>query len=511
MHKIGRHGAAGKPGHLRSFFVGAPAPSSLELARLTQQVAHNNRLDQPERTAADARLFSFLRDHIKHVIYIMKENRSYDQVLGDLEIGNGDRRLTLFPEKIAPNHHAVARNFVVLDNTLASGEGSMQGWSWTEAAQTTDYDERNEPLMYVNRAPNESYGNDRSISMGLATSKARHKEFPLSPSDPDILPGARDVNAPDGPGGTEGKGYLWDAALRQGLTVRNWGLAPNPTWMLGVIYGSTAALVAPDAREPYKDHRRVFWTSMTSLQPYSDPYYLTFFPAYPDYWRVQEWKREFTEFSARVSAPSLMLLWLGNDHLGWFDKAIDGVNTPETQMADNDYALGLIVEAVAKSPFAQDTLVVAIEDDAWDGADHVDAHRTVALFAGPYVRQHAVVSSRYTTVNVVKTIEEILGLGPMGLNDALAAPMSDVFDPHAATWSYQAIVPDVLRSTKLPLPTAAHVRIEYPKHPPVYWSKAMARQDFSGPDRIDPISFNRALWQGLKGKESYPASRAGAK
>jgi hypothetical protein len=132
-----------------------------------------------------------------------------------------------------------------------------------------------------------------------------------------------------------------------------------------------------------------------------------------------------------------MLMWLGGDHTGLYDRALDGVDTPETQVADNDYALGQVIEAVANSPFAKDTLIVSIEDDAWDGADHVDAHRTVALFAGPYVRRHAVVSTRYTTVSVVKTIEEVLGIGPIGLNDALAAPMSDVFDPHAAEWSYQ--------------------------------------------------------------------------
>src|SRR5262249_52620822 len=148
----------------------------------------------------------------------------------------------------------------------------------------------------------------------------------------------------------------------------------------------------------------------------------------PDYVRVKEWKREFDEFVKRGSAPNLMLMIVQNDHLGSFDRAPYGVNTPETQMADNDYAVGTIVEAVADSPFAKDTLVVTIEDDASDGPDHVDAQRTVALVAGPYVRQHAVVSTRYTTVNVVKTIEEVLGIGPIGLNDALAAPMSDIFD-----------------------------------------------------------------------------------
>jgi hypothetical protein len=177
-------------------------------------------------------------------------------------------------------------------------------------------------------------------------------------------------------------------------------------------------------------------------------------------------------------------------------------------VADNDYALGTIVETVANSPFANDTLIVAIEDDAWHGADHVEAHRTVCLFAGPHVRRHAVISTRYTTVSVVKTIEEILGIGPIGLNDALAEPMSDVFDSQQADWSYKAIVPNVLRSTQLPLPPDEDAKIEYPKHSAAYWVRAMKGQDFSGPDRIEPASFNRALWRGLKGDTPYPVNRS---
>lgn len=244
---------------------------------------------------------------------------------------------------------------------------------------------------------------------------------------------------------------------------------------------------------------------------YSDPYYYSFDPAMPDYWRVQEWKREFAEFSARKSAPNLMLVQLTNDHTGHFAQAIDGVNTVDTQVADNDYALGLLVETVANSPFASDTLIISIEDDPLGGFDHADAFRSVILIAGPYVRQHAVVSTRYTTVSVIKTIEEILGIEPMGLNDTLAAPMTDVFDPAVATWSYKPIVPDVLRSTKLPLPPADHAynaRDIAPRRSAAYWTKAMAGQDFSAPDRINPVTFNRALWRGLMGDALYPETAA---
>ena len=478
-------------------FLTFPAPQSLELARLTKRVARNNRFDQPEKTAADGRLFAFLREHIKHVIYIIKENRTYDQVLGDLEIGNGDTRLTLFPEKNTPNHHAIARNFVTLDNLLLSGEGSWTGWDWTLAAQTTDLEERAEPLTMPGRGLKNENGlqtgsswHNRGINVGYATSQERRAVDPSSPADPDILPGARNVFAPDGPGGEEGKGFLWDAALRRGRTVRSWGVF--------------ASGVAQSVREPFAQNKKVSWGTTPSLIPYTDQYYPYPMVGFPDYWHLKEWKREFAEFSTAGHAPDLMLLWLPGDHLGDFDHEIDGVNTPETQIADNDYAVGLLIETVANSPFAKDTLIIAIEDDACDGPDHVDAHRSIALFAGPYVRQHALISTGYTTVSVVKTIEEILGIGPIGLNDALAAPMSDVFDAGATTWSYQAIVPDVLRSTKLPLPPDEHAKVAFPRHVAAYWAKTMAGQDFSGPDRVDPLTFNRALWRGLKGDEPYP-------
>ena len=262
-------------------------------------------------------------------------------------------------------------------------------------------------------------------------------------------------------------------------------------------------------RDPYSQKRQVFFPTKSALRPYSDPYFLDFTPAFPDFWRVQEWKREFARFSARRSAPDLMLIRLGNDHFGAFAQAIDGVNTPETQIADNDYALGLIIEAVANSPFSRDTLIVSIEDDACDGPDHVDAHRSIALFAGAYVRQNAVVSKRYTTVNVVKTIEAILGLDPLGLNDALDVPMSDVFDTSVRSWSYKAAVPDVLRRTQLPLPPALHACNAFPAHSREYWVRAMAGQDFSQADRINPVTFNQALWRGLKGNAPYPAGATG--
>ena len=483
----------------RAGFLTMPAPDGLELARLTKQVAHNNRFDQPGQTEADARLFSFVREHIKHVIYVMKENRTYDQVLGDLEVGNGDPRLTLFPERISPNHHAIARKFVTLDNLSVSAEGSMTGVNWTFAAQTNDLLERTDPLTLATLIKGEPggfpYGSNRSANIGYPTGQERHAANPSDPGDPDILPGTHSVYDVDGPGGEAGTGYLWNGALRAGLPVRSYGVFarvynlvhPNPE-----IFASDGTAISPQSIAAYEDPN---WPVPEWVKPI------------PDFYRVREWQREFEEFSRKGSAPSLMVMYLWEDHFGHYDEALDGVNTPETQMADNDYAIGMMVETVARSAFAKDTLVIVIEDDTTDGPDHVDAERTVALFAGPYIRQHAVVSKHYSTVSVVKTIEEVLGIQPASLNDALAAPMSDIFDPSQEQWTYEAIVPKVLRSTRIPLPPDAHAGIEYPTHSAAYWMNAFAGQDFSGPDRVDPVSFNRALWRGLKGDVPYPAVR----
>jgi hypothetical protein len=213
--------------------------------------------------------------------------------------------------------------------------------------------------------------------------------------------------------------------------------------------------------------------------------------------------------------PNLTLLRLPHDHFGQFGEAIDGVDTVETQMADNDYAIGQVVHAIAASPFAADTLIFIVEDDAQNGADHVDAHRSIAFVAGPYVRRNALVSERYTTVSVLRTIEEVLGLAPLGLHDGLAEPMTEVFDLAQRDWSYDAIVPEALRATKLPLgpPADKKTQLEEPtcrgaaRHDAAWWEGAMAGQDFSAEDRLDIARFNAALWAGLKGEGSAAPDR----
>ena len=218
--------------------------------------------------------------------------------------------------------------------------------------------------------------------------------------------------------------------------------------------------------------------------------------------------------------PNLQLVRLPHDHFGDFTTAIDGVNTLDTQMADNNYAVGMLVEKVSKSPYKDNTLIFIIEDDAQNGGDHVDAHRSIAYVVGPYVKQRAVVSTPYNAVSMVRTIEEVLGLDPMGLADRLASPMADVFEDILRPWTYTAIVPEVLRTTQLPLPpkTASNSwpLTEYakafatPRWDAAYWQKVMAGQNFKVEDDLDEGRFNRALWHGLMGEDRpYPETRHG--
>ncbi|HZZ67041.1 MAG TPA: hypothetical protein VFE18_02610 [Phenylobacterium sp.] len=485
-------------------FLTVPAPDAAELKRLTHQVAVNVGFAPPPQAAGDAATMAALRARIKHVIFIVKENRTYDQVLGDLEVGDGDPKLAIFGRAITPNHHAIARDFVTLDRLYASGESSNTGWNWTTAARTTDFTEREAPVNYANRGLQyDQEGENRNINVAIADHKARKAAKAATPDDDDILPGSADVAAPDGPEGEEGQGYVWDAAIREGLSVRNYGFYGDLS-----RYNTKVADPIPPERDPHAKHLTVFIPTKPELFKVTDPYFRGFDQGFPDYWRFQEWKREFRGYVAKGTLPSLTLLRLPHDHTGNFGKGLDKVDTVETELADNDYAVGLVVQTVAESPFAKDTLIFVIEDDAQDGPDHVDAHRTVALVAGPYVRQHAVVSQPYTTVNFVRTIEAVLGLQPMAMNDALARPMTEIFDLKQASWSYTAQVPPVLRTTDLPVPgktaDASSLALCHPLRSAAYWAQAMAGLDFSIEDHLDTPRFNQALWAGMTGKTAVP-------
>lgn len=492
-----------------------PMPAPRALPDLTRQVLFNN--GASSRSDREQKTLAFLRSKIKHVIYIVKENRTYDQVLGDLEKGNGDPSLTMFPEPISPNHHQLARQFVTLDSFYCSGAVSGDGWVWSTAGRTSDFTEKTIAVNYAGRGLSYDYeGMNRNINVSQRTVAERQAANPFVPADPDLLPGTADVAALDGPGGEKGKGYLWDAVRRAGLTVRNYGMYGD--WTLNYLPEGQG--YPPLLRNPRQQGVRVFFPAATGLRDVSDPYYREYDMQLPDFWRFKEWEQEFDAFVEKDRLPNLSLIELPHDHFGSFGSALDGVNTPETQMADNDYALGMIVEKVARSPFADSTLIFVVEDDAQDGPDHVDSQRSVAFVVGPYVRQGAVVSKHYSNPSMLRTIVEILGAEPMGLQVALAEPMLDLFDPTERDWTYNAIVPDVLRTTELPLPRATArntlpktdwtTRFSTPGHPADYWERAMQGQDFERMDALDTDRFNRALWVGVMGTDvAYPAVRHG--
>jgi Phosphoesterase family len=218
--------------------------------------------------------------------------------------------------------------------------------------------------------------------------------------------------------------------------------------------------------------------------------------------------------SQKSTFPALSFVRFSHDHFGSFGTAIYGVNTPELQMADNDYATALLVEKIAHSPYANSTLIFIIEDDPQDGADHVSANRSVAFVVGPYVKQGAVVSTHYATPNMLRTIEEVLGLQNLGVHDAGLPPMTDAFDTNQSSWSFNASPALVLYNTQLPLQTPNSkvnlASIPKPTHDAAWWEGRTKGFDFSQEDRVDPEQFNRVIWQGLMGDKPYPTIRSGA-
>ncbi len=479
-----------------------PVPDAKTLAGLTATVARNDGFSTgPD--PADTKLMDVLRSRIKHVIYVVKENRTYDQVLGDLKPGNGDPSLTLFGAAITPNEHDLAHRFVTLDNFHDVGEVSGNGWPWSTAARETDVGVKSIPMNYAGRgAAYDVEGTNRNINVALPTLEARRAADPATPDDPDLLPGTGDVAAPDGVTGGPGRGHLWDAALRAGLSVRNYG------FFLDLLrYAPGQASPVPLDPDPFASKTVEAFPTDTALMTRTDPYFRGFDDRYPDFYREREWEREFAQFARQGNLPSLLLVRLMNDHMGSFADAIDGVNTPEKEVADNDYALGRLVEAVAKSRYKDDTLIFVLEDDAQDGPDHVDVHRSIAFVAGPYVKHGAVASRHYSTVNMLRTIEDVLGVPPLSLYDAYQRPMSDIFDLTLKSWSYDATPSAALKDTKLPLAMirgdAGGERLAS-THDAAWWAAATQGYDWSAEDKNDAGAFNRVLWSGLAGDRPYP-------
>ena len=483
-----------------------------QLPALTAQVANNDRFYTTE-SWHDAAVMAAVRHGVQHVIFILKENRTYDQILGDLQPGNGDPSLTEFGTTITPNEHKLATSFVTLDNMMATAELSVDGWLWSTSARSPDVIEHEFAGSYGRRGlSRDSEGPNRSVNVALPTVAARKAANSLTPDDPDVLPGTTDVAAPDGPGDEINGGYLWNYAIEAGLTVRNYGFLVDMT-----CYGQ---LVKPGCYIPLKPEQPaltvpptiVAYPANVALAPVTDPYFRGFDNSFPDYYRYTEWEREFDANYAKGGLPALTLVRFMHDHTGNFGVAIDGVSSPETQVADNDYAVGLLVQKIAHSIYKNDTLIFIIEDDSQDGADHVDSHRTVALLAGAYVKQGVLVQTHYTTLDFLRTMEEVLGLPPMNLNDALAKPMTSVFNTTPSEWSFTATPSAYLYNTNLPLPAkSASLLVPKPTHDAKYWARVTKAMDFSDADRVVPAVYNRILWKGLMGGKPYPAqpSRSG--
>jgi DNA-binding beta-propeller fold protein YncE len=483
-----------------SALLSLPAPNDGQLAQLTRQVAANNGFGALP-SAAEAQTMAALRANIKHVIYIVKENRTYDQVLGDLGQGNGDPRLTEFPDKTTPSQHALARQFVNLDNFLVPGDVSGNGWPWSTGARESDAGAKIVPPNYANNGGGGSYdweGTNRGVAVGMPPAARVAADPDHAKLDIDTLPGHGDVAAPDGPGGVVQKGYLWSSALRAGLSVRGYGFFTIDT-------------AAPAERAAFAKGVPQAAASNPELAALTDVYYRGFDMDYPEYYRLLEWEREFNGFVANGKLPSLSLVRMGNDHTGSFKTAMDGVNTPEIQLADNDYAVGRLVQAVANSRYAKDTLIFIVEDDAQDGPDHVDSHRSIAFVVGPYVKKNALISRRYTTVNLLRTITDVLGMDHLGLFDANQLPMAELFNmsPDNAAWQFQAVASGLLKSTALPLPADARFGLAaQPTRSAQYWVANTRRFDFSSEDRLDARAYNQVLWRGLMGSRPYPALRS---
>ena len=511
--------------------ISAPVPDAAQIAALTAQVAQNNGYSV-EEAPADRQTMAFLHEHIKHVIYIVKENRTFDQMLGDLTNGaNADPSLVQFGREITPNFHMISNQFVTLDNFFDPGDGSMDGWSWSMRGRITNDEEvtQQQNYAFVNRGLSyETEGSNRNVPIGVAVPGRVDAVAPttiagntfnyntLSALVPggtaNLLPGPRDVAATDTVFGDESgvqEGYIFVAALKAGLAVRNYGFMVNnigPTTVAGQPITNAGAAGIQQAAE-----------LNPQLQGNTDLYFRGFDQTFSDQWNVNEWKREFTRFVHDDNLPAFETVRLSHDHTGSFATALAGVNTPETQEADNDLAVGRVLQTVSNSKYADSTVIFVIEDDCQDGPDHVDSHRATAYVAGAYVKKHAIVRTRYNQVNMLRTMEDILGTAHISLLTASAAPMADVFDTSASgAWHYAPVASTILKTTMLNV-ASLDTGVRYaagpdisPLHDAAWWAEKTKGFDFTAEDRVPFALFNRVLWEGTRPGVAYPGPAASA-
>lgn len=374
---------------------------------------------------------------IEHVIYIIKENRTYDQVLGDIEKGNGDKSLVLFGENVTPNLHQLAREFVLYDNFYENADVSADGHNWASAAIAPDYTVKLWPSQYAHRS----------------------KTYDFEGGEPANIPPA---------------GYIWDNALQAGLTVRDYG-----EW--------TKNMPAKDV----KGLRQIESVEDPVLAPYVDMNFRNFDLEYSDIDRANEFIREWKEFDAKAQAPQMIIVRLPNDHT---QGTKPGALTPLSYNAQNDLAVGMLVDAVSHSSLWSTTAIFIIEDDAQNGPDHVDSHRAPAWVISPYTHRGIVDSTMYNQTSVLRTMEMIVGLRPLTHFDAAAHPMFGSFSRQPDGRPYTVIQPKISLTDKNTGSSPG--------------ARASARMDFSAEDRVDDDELNDVIWRSVKQTEPPPPTRS---
>ena len=432
-----------------------------DLSALGHRVAQNNHWDSadlparsevkpvpvPER-AGEPSVF-------KHVVYIIKENHSYDIDLGDMEEGNSDKSLCIFGEEVTPNEHALARQFVLLDNTYTSGSFSADGHQWTDSAVANAYLEQNY----------ESYA----------------RSYPFNGGDPLAYSPA---------------GFLWTAAAQAGRTVRVYGEFVNKPRITDPATGKkpTWSQLWEDYRRGGHQYQITADTDCVVLKPYLHPNYIGFPLIVSDQWRADQFLSDFKTFESTGAFPSLSILLLPSNHTAG---TTPGMPTPRGFVADNDLALGRIVEALTHSRFWRDTLILVIEDDSHFGLDHVDGHRTVAFCISPYTRRGAVVSEAYNHTSFVRTIGLVLGFPAMNRFDRTATSLSACFTDRPDLHPY-VHVPNHEPLDEINPPLAA-LRGER-RH----LAEVSSHLDYSAADRADAVTMARAAWLTQRPHESFP-------
>jgi sugar lactone lactonase YvrE len=422
------------------------------LARATGRVLANNGWFRPP-FFWNPRL-AVCRGAIKHVLYIIKENRTYDQVFGDMPEGNGDARLCGLGEEVTPNHHALAREFTLFDNAYASGTNSAEGHQWAMEGLANDYIER----FYGGYS--RSYPYDGGDAMAYSSG-----------------------------------GFIWDAAARRGRTVRIYGeFCESPLAKITPMPKSWGR--AWQDRQSGRNRIKVrAGTTVAGMRKFIHPRVICWPLIMSDQWRADEFIKEYKQFSEADRVPNLMILTLPSDHT---EGTSPGYPKPRSMVADNDLALGRVVEAVSNSPQWKETCIFVMEDDAQAGWDHVDGHRTVCLVLSPYTRRGFVDSTLYTQTSILRSIELMLDLPPLTRFDALATPFMACFTDTPVPRPYAARANRVaLDDLNPPLRTISGKER--------YWAQKSLSLDWSGVDTADWYWLNRIVWHSLYGVNTpYP-------